>query len=598
MTASICTVLIIYIPRQFIPTTGIDWQFPQNSTLYADYVEVPYAVNMIDNVRLATDVYLPSELNEALPVIFVRTPYNKDSMGLLASYTQTGYAVVIQDFRGFYESEGEKSLPFITEQIDGQMSLIWIAEQPWCNGKIGTWGPSALGIAQHLMAPNAPDSLKCQLPIVATPNVYNAGFRGGELRRELFIPWMEGNDFPQDSFDMLQENEKYNPIWYALNIENNYSDIHAASLHMGGWYDIFTQNSIDAYYGYQNYGGEGALGNAKLIMGPWVHGGMFGAPTGEISFPYAQDLSITFSANDALFEKWLRNDSTKWDSLPNITYYLMSSVEYNPTQLGNEWYQADDWPISSTPLEMYLHSNYSLTENPSLEIEDSISYIYDPNNPVGTLGGGNLALPAGIYDQSTLELRDDVLSFTTPSLTEPLTVLGQMEMTFFVSSNCTDTDFTVKVTDVYPDNRSMIVTDTIIRARNRNSITNWEFLTPGEVYEITLLLDSTAYLFGENHRFRVDISSSNYERFETNPNTGEALWSNTTTYFANNTIFLDSTYSSKITLPTVNYLSLTPFDFDDLEPSFIPFSLSKKEPPRIMFSSVWSPLIHVITRRR
>ncbi|MHA1199757.1 MAG: CocE/NonD family hydrolase [Candidatus Heimdallarchaeaceae archaeon] len=595
--ASVCTVLIVFIPNQFPQPTGIDWKFPQNSTIYSDYIKVPYSVKMLDNIGLATDVYLPSNLDNALPVIFIRTPYAKDTLSLMASYTQTGYAVVIQDFRGFYDSEGEKSLPFITEQVDGQISLIWITEQPWCDGNIGTWGPSALGIAQYLMAPKAPDSLKCQLPIVGTPNVYYAGFRGGELRSELFIPWMEGNQFPQESFDMLQENEKYNSIWNALNIENNYSDIHVASLHIGGWYDIFTQNTIDAYYGYQHSGGIGAQGNAKLIMGPWVHGGMFGAPTGEFTFPN-QDLSMMFKANDALFEKWLKNNSTMWDSFPNVTYYLTSSLPYNPSQLGNNWYQSDDWPVASTPFDFYLHSNYSLLDNPSIAVEDSLSYLYDPNVPVETIGGGNLALPAGIYDQASLELRDDVLSFSTEVLTEPLTIVGQMEATIYVSSNCTDTDFTVKITDVFPDNSSMLVTDTIVRARNRNSITNWEFLTPGEIYEISIPLDSTAYLFNEGHRFRVDISSSNYQRFETNPNTGDALWSNTTTYTANNSIFLDATHMSKITLPTVDYLSLTPFDIEELTPSFVPFSLKQDEVDKLKFSGVWAPLVQVVSRRR
>ncbi len=596
VVASVCTILIVFIPKQFPQPTGIDWQFPQNSTMYSDYIKVPYSVKMIDNVRLSTDVFLPSNLDKALPVIFIRTPYGKDMLTLMVSYTQQGYAVVIQDFRGFYDSEGEKSLPFLTEQVDGQVSLIWITEQPWCDGNIGTWGPSALGVAQYLMAPNAPNSLKCQLPIVATPNVYEASFRGGELRSELLIPWMIGNQFPQASFDMLQENEKYNPIWDPLNIENNYTDIHVASLHIGGWYDIFTQNTIDAYSGYQHSGGTEALGNAKLIMGPWVHGGMFGAPTGDYTFPN-QDLSLMYKANDALFEKWLKSNSTLWDDFPNITYYLMSSLPYNPSQLGNNWYQANDWPISTTPLEFYLHSNYSLLENPSIEVEDSLNYLYDPNNPVGTLGGGNLALPAGIFDQSSLELRDDVLSFSSTVLTEPLTILGQMEAIIYISSNCTDTDFTVKITDVLPDNTSLLVTDTIVRARNRNNNTNWEFLTPGQVYEISIPLDSTAYLFNEGHRFRMDISSSNYGRFETNPNTGDALWENTTTYTANNSIFLDATHMSKIILPTVDYLSLTPIDLDDLTPSFVPRLLSD-EVEEIMLSGIWAPMVQSIFRRK
>ena len=596
--ASVCTILIVFIPKRFPQPTGIDWQFPQNSTIYSDYIKVPYSVKMLDGVGLATDVFLPKDLDAALPVIFIRTPYDKDALSVLLFYTQMGYAVVMQDFRGFYDSEGEKSLPFITEQVDGQISLIWITNQPWCNGRIGTWGPSALGIAQYVLAPNAPSSLKCQIPIVATPDVYFAAFRGGELRRELFVPWMVANQFPQESFDMLIENEKYNEIWNALSIESNYSDIHAASMHIGGWFDIFTQNTIDAYIGYQHSGGEGAKSNAKLLMGPWIHGGIFGFPTGEFDFPNDGDLSLMYTVNDAVFEKWLKDNSTLWDSFPNVTYYLMSSLPYNPSQLGNQFYQAEDWPISSTPTELYFHSNMSLLENPSIEVEDSLNYLYDPNNPVSTNGGGNLAIAAGIYDQASLEVRDDVLSFSSQVLTEPLTVVGQMSVTIYISSNCTDTDFTVKITDVLPDNRSLLVSDTIVRARNRNSLSNWELLTPGEIYEVTIPLESTAYLFNEGHRFRVDISSSNFERFETNPNTGDPLWSNTTTHIANNSIFLDAAHMSKITLPTVDYLTLTPFDIGELTPSLLPKQLQNEEITISQYSDFWTPMVQVFNRRK
>ncbi len=276
----------------------------------------------------------------------------------------------------------------------------------------------------------------------------------------------------------------------------------------------------------------------------------------------------------------------------------MSSLPFNPDQLGNNWYQSDVWPLNSSPYELYLHSNYSLLEESSILAEDSLSYLYDPNNPVDTIGGGNLAIQAGIYDQASLEIRDDVLSFTTDVLTEPLTVVGQMEVTLYVSSNCTDTDFTVKITDVFPDNRSELVTDTIIRARNRNSVSDWDFLTPGETYEITIPLDSTAYLFNVGHKFRVDISSSNYPRFESNPNTGDALWQNTTTNIANNSIFVDATHMSKITLPTVDYLSLVPINLIDLEPAFIPYSLSKTEFNGFMLLGIWSPKILTNLRRK
>ena len=555
-------LMVVYIPNRLPIIPGFNWQFPTNSTAKEGYVIVPYMIPMRDNVRISTDVYIPNTIHKPLPVIFIRTPYGKSQLGLMVvGFAQKNYVVVLQDFRGFFGSEGDLTLPFITEQLDGQDSLVWIAEQEWCNGRIGTWGPSALGIAQYLMAPHAPDTLKCQFPMVATPDIFEAMFRGGELRHELILPWLESNGFPEESLDALKENELLNGIWDQGRIIDNYSQIQAASLHLGGWYDIFTQDTINAFSGYQYEGGANASGNAKLIMGPWTHGGMFGGPSGNITY-LNQNLGIVLNAADALFEKWLRDNSTLWDMYPTIAFYLMSSYADNPELLANDWFQSDIWPLTTTNLDLYMHSNETLLLGASSDNQGHLSYNYDPNDPVETIYGGNLALPAGTWDQQSVESRDDILVFTTPALTEKLTVVGQITTTLFIESNCSDTDFTVKLTDVYPDGRSMLITDTIIRARNRLGYDSWNLLEKREIYELTIPLDSTAYLFNEGHSLRVDISSSNFPRFETNPNTGDALWENSTTYVANNTIHLNSNYQSKISIPTIEYESLTPFSFD------------------------------------
>ncbi len=555
-------LMVVYIPDKPPVIPGFEWQFPANSTVKDGYVIVPYMIPMSDNVRISTNIYVPNTIDNPLPVILIRTPYGKSQLALMAvGYALKNYIVVLQDFRGFYESEGDLDLPFITEQADGKDTLEWISNQEWCNGKIGTWGPSALGIAQYLMAPNAPSSLKCQLPMVATPDIYEAMFRGGELRRELIIPWIEGNGFPPETLDSLQQYEKLEGIWDQGRIIDNYSQIQAASLHLGGWYDIFTQDIINAFQGYQYEGGENATGNAKLLMGPWTHGGMLGAPSGNITY-LKQNSGIVLSATDALFEKWLRDNSTLWDLYPSVAFYLMSSYEYNPDVLANDWYQSNIWPLSTTNLDLYMHSNETLLPGESLISQGQLSYQYDPNDPVETIYGGNLALPAGTWDQQTLESRDDVLVFSTPPLTDPLTVVGQIMTTLYIESNCTDTDFTVKLTDVYPDGRSMLITDTIIRTRNRLGYSDWNFLDEEIVYELSIPLDSTAYLFNEGHKLRIDISSSNFPRFETNPNTGDALWSNETTYVANNSIHVSASYPSMISIPTLDYEELTPFSFD------------------------------------
>ncbi|MHA1620538.1 MAG: CocE/NonD family hydrolase [Candidatus Heimdallarchaeaceae archaeon] len=561
--ATSITLLIIYLPDNDIPEPEFNWVFPANSTQYEDYVKVPYMVTMRDGIKLASDVYVPIDINESLPVIFVRTPYGKDMMwAFLSGYVKRDFILILQDFRGFFESDGEKGMPFFTEQTDGHDSLLWISEQQWCNDKIGTWGPSALGIAQYMMAPSAPDSLVCQLPMVATTDTYTAAFRGGQLRYELLVPWMDGNSYPADNLDLLKEHEMLDDFWSGGRIVNNYSDINTASLHLGGFYDIFCQDTINAFMAYQYQGGTSALGNAKLIMGPWVHG-MATVPTGEITFPY-QNLGTLFKAGDALFEKWLKDNSTLWDQLPSVAFYLMSSTKYNPDTNGNGWFQSDKWPLDTVTQELFFYNNLSLLPIASSSTLDQLGFIYDPNSPVPTIGGGNLNIVAGAYDQQSLEERDDVLVFSTPILTESITVVGQLEVSLFISSNCTDTDFTVKLTDVYPDNTSMLITDTILRVRNRESVSSWDIITPGTIYNINIPFDSTAYHFNEGHQLRIDISSSNNPRFEVNPNTGDGLWDNDTTLIANNTIYTNSVYASKVSLPSVNLGDLIPFSFDDV----------------------------------
>ncbi len=189
------------------------------------------------------------------------------------------------------------------------------------------------------------------------------------------------------------------------------------------------------------------------------------------------------------------------------------------------------------------------------------SWEYDPGNIIPTIGGNNLVLPSGMFDQSSLETRNDILLFDTPELVDPLTVVGRINVTLYVSSNCTDTDITVKLTDVYPDGRSMLITDTILRLRYRDGFTESNLMTSGTIYEINISLGSTAYVFNTGHKIRLALSSSNYPRFETNPNTGEPLWQNSTYNIANNSVYCNSTYPSLIAFPTPDYQSLYPFVF-------------------------------------
>ncbi|MHA1111244.1 MAG: CocE/NonD family hydrolase [Promethearchaeota archaeon] len=562
IVASGVTVGVIYLSsKRDLYISAIDWSFPQNCTFHEDYITVPYMVPMRDSVRLATDVHIPRDINQSLPIILLRTPYNKNNINPVG-LVSNGYIVVSQDTRGFYESEGDKGFPFSTDQVDGHDTLLWLENQPWSNDKVGTWGGSAVGITQYLMAPDAPSSLKCQNPVVGSTDIYNVAYEGGELR-ELIIPWMQANGYSQDAINTLIQNSHLSSEWDPVRIGEDFDKVNTAAFHFGGWYDIFAQDTIDAFMGYQYNGGPNAVGNSKLIMGPWKHGNFDGSLTGEVQFPN-QDLAIVSNYHVATLDKWLKNDPTLWDKYPNVLFYAMSSVDYNPDELGNHWYQSDVWPILVNTTGLYLindvdpHSGQlSITSSDSLYNE----IVCNPENTTETIGGNNLVLPSGMYDQSSVENRHDVLLYETADLFDPITLVGQTNITMYFSSNCSDTDITVKLTDVYPDGRSMLISDSVLRLRFRNGFISPTLMNPGTIYEITIALSSTAYVFNAGHKIRLAVSGSNYPRFDVNPNTGEPLWGNTTYYSAQNRIYCNSTYPSMISLPTPDYESLQSFVF-------------------------------------
>jgi len=241
---------------------------------------------------------------------------------------------------------------------------------------------------------------------------------------------------------------------------------------------------------------------------------------------------------------------------------------------GNEWRHADDWPIPSTGLACYFHENGGLDTSPP-ENYESLTFTYDPIDPVPTLGGQNLNIARGPYDQRPIENRGDVLLFTSDMLTEPIEATGPIKARLYVSSDCPDTDFTIKLSDVYPDGRSMLITDGILRMRNRNGFDHWEFMESGEIYGIDIDLWSTSYIWNTGHRVRVAISSSNYPRFLNNPNTADPIAENTTYKIVHNTLHLDSDHPSCLILPWVEQSSsyFDSFTMDGLKDSSIKNSI-------------------------
>lgn len=476
-------------------------------------------VPMRDGVRLATDVFLP-EGEGPWPVILVRTPYSRDGAGV-EGYPDAGVVGVAQDMRGRFDSEGV-DMVFTTDRADGADTMAWILDQPWCDGHIATTGASALGIVQLVQAAGDPPGLVMASPHVATPDLYaDAIFQGGVYRHSLIEGWLEG----QGSEHFIDEIEAHpwgdDPFWDEVRTLDDAGSVHVSGLHQGGWYDIFAQGTLDAFTTWQEQGGEGARGEQKLIMGPWTHGGHGDQQQGELVYP-----EVAADSLHPFWEVWagmavealeLDLDVLDPDTVPAVQYFVMGAVGEEGAP-GNQWRTADTWPPPAAPVRLYLHADGHLAE--SCPAEDLSDYVYDPEDPTPTLCGPNLNIPAGPCDQRAIEGRADNLIFSTGVLDEPLEITGRVRAHLAVSLDQPDTDLVVRISDVYPDGRSMLVVDGAARVAARGSEDGLELVEPGEVVEVEVDLWSTSIVIAPGHELRVAITSSSWPRFEPNRNTG------------------------------------------------------------------------------
>lgn len=493
-------------------------------------------ISMRDGVKLATDVSLPYNSGK-FSTILTRTPYGRKEQGKgLERFVLAGYASVVQDVRGRFDSEG-KALAFLDDAQDGYETVEWIARQEWSDGKVCTTGGSAMGMTQNMLAPTQPPHLVCQFVLVAPASLYHhAAYVGGVLRKEQVENWLTQHHFPPENFELYQSHPYYDDFWEKTNPVAKASQVNVPITYVGGWFDTFLQGTIDMFMKVQHEGGSGARGKAKLIVGPWTHGGLGERKQGELLFP---ESAVRPPAGDPLrwFDYWLKGGSL--DSNPElpVIYYVVGDVD-NPRAPGNEWRRAKDWPPPSIPTPFYFRSDGSLSlVKPSQE--SPRSYTYDPESPVPTIGGRNLTIPKGPFDQREIENRPDVLVYSTEPLKESVEVTGRIFAHLYVSTTATDSDFVVRLSDVYPDGRSMLMADGILRGSLRNSFEKPEKMEAGKVYELTVDLWSISIIFHKGHRIRVAISPSNYPRWEKNP------------LPAVHTIYHDSAHPSSILLPVI-----------------------------------------------
>tara|TARA_Y100000994_G_scaffold152417_1_gene124815 strand:- start:3347 stop:5215 length:1869 start_codon:yes stop_codon:yes gene_type:complete len=609
-------------------------------------------IQMRDGVNLYTDIYFPSDENHKpiydLPILLERTPYDKKALNLTQRYNhfcQNGYIVITQDCRGCYASEGE--LYFLTQEAeDGADTLDWIGKQNWFNGPVGTFGTSYQAWTQSAAATQNPKFLNAMIVNMGGSNAFTSTVRQSGAMELRFIAWafwhsalntnkdlknietdfalnnysFENllNNWPikkgltplslvpsyeKWAFDILTKT-KYDEFWkhpgFAIDeYWNEHPDI--PMIYVGGWYDSYTRATLE------NYDGLSKLKNSevKVIIGPWTHGTTQPELTysGDLEFGKEASIGSFSDFHLAWYNKWFKNNSESDYLYKNpIKLFVMGSGDGHKTKEGRIfhggfWREEQEWPLKRSKFtKFYLDSNNNLSSTQSSNSNESITFAYDPSNPVPTIGANisslaglrpidskvrsphevpaaarryNIVEPGGFNQKqekrfygtkepySNLSERLDVLTFQSELLSKDTEITGPIEATLYVSSDCVDTDFTVKLIDVYPstkdfpDGFSLNLTDGIIRMRYRNSFTKEEFMKENEVYKVKIILYPTSNIFKKGHRIRVDVSSSNYPKFDFNPNTGEPIGLNKQQTVANNSVHFSEKYPSHITLPIV-----------------------------------------------
>ncbi len=481
-----------------------------------------YMVPMRDGVKLATDVNIPTKAADKMPVLLLRSPYTRKFGGALSmfrTFIGNKYIIVSQDMRGRYDSEGE-DIPFLYDQNDGYDTVEWIAQQPWSDGRVTILGASALAIAGYQAAIANPPHLKCELAAVAPANLQSEAILwGGELRKDLAIGWAVGTGYKSDTLNVMTDHPFYDDFVRKFDLSYNADKVHVPMLHVGGWYDIFTQGTIDAYHSLQEKGGDGARGMQRLILGPWTHGGEAKSLQGELNFPPNAGI-IPMIQNILSWVGRCENGKLKPEELP-VMYYMVGDVDKMDSR-WNKWTKSATWPPADVkPQKWYLTPAGQLDASGPANDTKTFTYKFDPANPVTTLGGGNLTINTdGSMDQRSIENRPDVLLFETKVFEEPYAFAGPIYADLTVSTTGCDTDFTAKLTDVYPDGRSMLINDGIARVSFRD-VESGKMLpaVKNEKMKIRIYTGDFAYTFNKGHKLRLAVSSSNHPRFSVSTNT-------------------------------------------------------------------------------
>jgi uncharacterized protein len=504
-------------------------------------------VTMRDGVHLATSIYLPPG-EGPWPVVLTRTPYGKDAMyGPRAhkEYLAHGYVRVAQDVRGKFKSEG-KYAAFVDDIKDGYDTIEWIAKQPWSNGKVGMVGPSAMGITQNLAAIAAPPHLVTAFVQVAPSSTFRySNYPGGVFLKNLNEEWLKAQgvpigDIPRPVIRNYDEEERLHDLRAQV------AHVNIPMYNVGGWYDIFEQGTLDSFTVLQTEGGPKARGNQKLMMGAFGHGIL----KGDLKYP-AEAGNLNDGDTLRWFDYWLKGIDNGVMKEPAVRYYVMGDT-FDKSAPGNTWRTADSWPPPSTATSYYLTESHTLsTAKPSRA--GKLSYISDPKDPVPAIGGNNLMMDRGPMDQRQVSSRADVLKFQTEPLKEAVEIVGPITAELAVSTDAEDTDFIVKLVDVYPSGYEALVMDQGSKLRYQIQKGGPARPEKNKIYPIKVDLWSTSLVFNAGHKIEVLVQSTNSPRFDVHSNTWDPVKSYDQAVKATNTVALDG--RSRIVLPVTKIYS-------------------------------------------
>ncbi len=482
-------------------------------------------------------------------------------------WAERGYRVILQGTRGRYQSGGTY-YPLRDERRDGIETLQWISSQPWFDGRLAMWGGSYFGYTQWVIADQeepGPSALMIQL---ASTSFYEMFHPGGAFSLESALVWAvqsygDQSDWPSDEilrpgyegFPLLEADDRAlrdvpafndwvnhasrDAYWREIDGQDRASRLAAPVLLMAGWYDPFLPTQL-ADFGEIRARARPEVGSAsRLIVGPWAHARSVARPGGATPRNYRLD---SLAPSVPWFDRWLLGAASAPD--PPVQIYVMGA---------DVWRDEQEWPLARaryTPFYLQSAGNAnsaagdgSLTSAPAADPQPVDSFEYDPRNPVPSAGGAMIGPRAGTARQNAVEARPDVLVYSTSPLAEDVEVTGPVRLVLYVTTSATETDFTGKLVDVHPDGAAFNVCEGILRRR---------YAPSDQPLQITIDLWPTSMLFRKGHRIRLEVSSSNYPRFDRNPNTGQAIATETEPIVATQTIHHGPDTPSHLILPMID----------------------------------------------